>query len=136
MFDNILNSVKKGAERVQQRGEEVAQAARLRLEVFQLNRELESVYARLGRSFYSGMDAQILQPIRDEVVRIEQEIKARERLITELGGDLNSAPVKGEGSGEVSSAIVSATASPSAQGSIPTSTDSMSNSPLNLNKPE
>lgn len=87
MLDNILNSVKRGAERVQRRGEEVAHATRLRVEVFQLTRELDSLYARLGRSYHAGAEVGVLQGVREDIRRVEDEIRARERLIEELGGD-------------------------------------------------
>lgn len=87
MLDNILNSVRRQAERVQRRGEEVAHATRLRMEVFQLNRELDGLYARLGRSYHAGAEVDVLQGVREDIRRVEQEISARERLITELGGD-------------------------------------------------
>lgn len=85
MLDNLLNSVRRGAGRVQRRGEEVAQVARLRLEVFQLTRELDLLYARLGRSYHAGADVSILQGIRDDIRRVDDEIGARERLMRELG---------------------------------------------------
>lgn len=85
MLDSILNTVRRGAERVQRRGEEVAHVARLRVEVFQLGRELDGLYARLGRSYHAGAEVEVLQGIRDDIGRIEDEIRARERLIEELG---------------------------------------------------
>lgn len=85
MLDNLLNSVKKGAEKVQRRGEEVAQIARLKMEIFQLSRELDGHYARLGRAYHDGKDVDILSGIREDIRLTEDEIKGRERLITELG---------------------------------------------------
>ncbi|GGR51760.1 hypothetical protein GCM10008959_11320 [Deinococcus seoulensis] len=87
MLDNILNTVKRGAERVQRRGEEVAHATRLRMEVFQLSRELDGLYARLGRAYHAGADVEVLGGVREDIRRVEEEIRARERLITELGAD-------------------------------------------------
>ncbi|THF69027.1 hypothetical protein E7T06_13780 [Deinococcus sp. Arct2-2] len=84
MLDNILNSVRRGAERVQRRGEEVAQVTKLRVEVFQLTREQDGLYARLGRSFHAGADASVLQTVQEDIRRIDEEISARERLIQEL----------------------------------------------------
>ena len=66
MLDNLLNSVKKGAEKVQRRGEEVAQIARLKMEIFQLSRELDGHYARLGRAYHDGKDVDILSGIRED----------------------------------------------------------------------
>ena len=85
MLDNILNTVKRSAEKVQRRGEEVAQSARLRLEVYQLSRELDGVYNRLGRAYHAQADPAVLESVRDEVRRLDEEIAARERLIAELG---------------------------------------------------
>lgn len=86
MLDNLLSTVKRGAERVQRKGEEVAQVARLKMEVFQLNRELDGHYARLGRSYHAGAELDLLQGVREDIRRVEEEIQARERLIEELGG--------------------------------------------------
>lgn len=91
MLDNILNSVRRGAERVQRRGEEVAHVARLRLEVFQLGRELDSLFARLGRAYHSGAEASVLEGVQQDIRRVEDEIGARERLISELGDDPHEA---------------------------------------------
>ncbi len=85
MLDNILNTVKKGAERVQRRGEEVASTTRLRVEIFSLGRELDALYGRLGRSYHAGADQDVLRGVQDDIRRVEEEIRARERLIEELG---------------------------------------------------
>ncbi len=85
MLDNILNTVKRSAERVQRRGEEVAQVARLKMEVFQLTRELDGHYARLGRAYHAGADLDLLQGVREDIRRAEEDIRSRERLIDELG---------------------------------------------------
>ncbi|GGM03134.1 hypothetical protein [Deinococcus aerophilus] len=91
MLDNILNSVRRGAERVQRRGEEVAHVTRLRLEVFQLGRELDGLFARLGRAYHSGAEAGVLEGVQQDIRRVEEEISARERLISELGDDPHEA---------------------------------------------
>lgn len=95
MLDNLLNTVKKGAEKVQRRGEEVAQIARLKMEIFQLSRELDGHYARLGRAYHDGKDVDILSGIREDIRHIEEEIKGRERLITELGDTPDPRPETG-----------------------------------------
>lgn len=95
MLDNIFDTVRRSAERVQRRGEEVAQTARLRMEVFGLTRELDTLYARLGRAYHAGADAAILAGIQDDLRRVDEEISARERLIAEL-----SAQEGGEGPGQ------------------------------------
>lgn len=87
MLDNILSSVKRGAERVQRRSEEVAQVTRIRMEIFQLARELEGHYARLGRAYHTGGAVSDLQNIREDIRRTEEEVSQRERLLTELSKD-------------------------------------------------
>lgn len=103
MLDNILNSVKRGADRLQRRGEEAAQIARLKVEIFQLSREQDALYARLGRSVYSGAEVDVLQDVRQDISRVEEEIKARERLITELSTAAETAEA------EVKQTVVSST---------------------------
>ena len=85
MLDNILDTVRRGAEKVQRRGEEAAQVARLRMEVFQLGRELDGTYGRLGRAYHGGAQPDQLAELQVKIRRLEGEIQARERLITELG---------------------------------------------------
>lgn len=102
MLDNILNSVRRGAGRVQRRGEEVAQTTRLRLEVFQLTRELDTLYARLGRSYHGGADRGVLEGLRDDIRRVDDEISARERLIRELSHE----EAGGEGTLETASTTI------------------------------
>jgi hypothetical protein len=89
MIDGFLNTLRKTGERVQRRGEEVAQAAKLRLDVFQLNRELDALYARLGRAYHSSAAVSTLEEIRTEISRVDEEIAAREKLMAELGADLD-----------------------------------------------
>jgi hypothetical protein len=85
MLDNILNAVRRSAGTVQKRGEEVAQGARLRLEIYQLSRELDGLYARLGRAYRAGSDQAVLDDLSAEVARLDEEIAAREALAAELG---------------------------------------------------
>lgn len=87
MLDNILNTVRQGVEQVQRRGEELTQVARLRVEVFQLSRDLEGHFARLGRAYHNGADHDLLQGIRADIQRTEGEIRDREQLIAELGDE-------------------------------------------------
>ncbi|MEW6422512.1 MAG: hypothetical protein AB1511_12435 [Deinococcota bacterium] len=119
MLDNIFNQVRRGAERVQRRGEELTQSARLRLEVFGLSRELEGLYARLGRAYHAGADSEVLQGIQDEIRRVDEEISAHERLIRELGSD------SGEHGGEAASAPPVRTEQTMPAGAFPVQVTSM-----------
>ncbi|ULH14407.1 hypothetical protein MF271_10185 [Deinococcus sp. KNUC1210] len=95
MIDSFLHGLKRTGERVQRRGEEVAQSARLRVDIFQLNRELDTLYARLGRAYHGSASVSVLEDIRADIRRVEEEIASRERLMTEL----TSAPVETAGVG-------------------------------------
>lgn len=85
MLDNLVNSLRRGVEQARTRGEEVAQAARLRLEIFQLNRELDGLYGRLGRAYHANADVEVLTGIRGEITRVDDDIAAREQSIADLG---------------------------------------------------
>lgn len=116
MLDNILNTVRQGVEKVQRRGEEMTQVARLKVEVYQLGRELEGHFARLGRAYHGAADQDLLEGVREDIRRTEDEIRARERLISELGddtetpgvgaGDTGAAPGTPSEAGRTSSASV------------------------------
>lgn len=85
MIDGLLGGLRRAGERVQRRGEEVAQATRLRLEIFQLGRELDALYARLGRAYHGHAAVSALEEIRQDIARVDGEISAREQLLSELG---------------------------------------------------
>lgn len=85
MLDSLVDTMRQGAARVQRRSEEVAQSARLRVEVFQLKRELEAKFAELGRSYYQSAAGNVLSDLQDNIRALEEEIAARERLIEEIG---------------------------------------------------
>ena len=84
MIDSFLHGLRRTGERVQRRGEEVAQSARLRVDLFQLNRELDALYARLGRAYHGSAAVSVLEDIRADIARVEDEITGRERLMAEL----------------------------------------------------
>ena len=102
MIDGFLNTLRKTGERVQRRGEEVAQGARLRLDIFQLGREQGEMYARLGRAYHGNAAVSTLEEIRAEIARVDEEIAARERLMAELGADMNTS---GESSAGVDAGV-------------------------------
>ncbi|ADV68219.1 hypothetical protein [Deinococcus maricopensis] len=101
MLDNILNTLKRGVDRARVRGEEVTQAARLRVEIYQLNRDLDGLYARLGRAYHGGADVATLTPIREEIARVDGEVAARERLLAELNARMPADDVTASGDADV-----------------------------------
>ncbi len=87
MLESFIKQVQRGSEQVRRRGEELTQAARLRLEVYQLSREQDALYARLGRAYYAGVDQSVLHELHAEIRQLDEDITGRETLITELSGD-------------------------------------------------
>lgn len=120
MLDNILSAVRGGVEKVQRRSEEVTLVARLKLETYQLGRELEGHYARLGRAYHSGMDRDLLAVIQEDVRRTEEEIHSREALIAELGSDADAAPeAAGQSDAAPAAAAAPVRAAPASPDSVP-----------------
>lgn len=85
---DIVSRLQQGLHTARERGEELAQAARMRVEVFTLGREQEALYARLGRAYHDGASSEVLEGIQGELRRVAEEIAARERILGELASDL------------------------------------------------
>lgn len=66
-------------EGLRQRGEHLAQTARLKMEVMSYSRDLESLYARLGRAYHNRAASEILALIEQEIAQVEGDIALRER---------------------------------------------------------
>lgn len=84
---DIVSRLQQGLHTARERGEELAQAARMRVEVFTLGREQEALYARLGRAYHDGASPEVLEGIQVELRRVSEEIAARERVLGELTPD-------------------------------------------------
>ena len=92
MLDNVFSSVRRGVQQARVRGEEAYQTTRLRLEIFNLNREQDLLFGRLGRAYHGGADVAVLAQIQTELRRVEDEIRGREALIAELSHPAAPAP--------------------------------------------
>ncbi|MBB6099598.1 hypothetical protein HNR42_003051 [Deinobacterium chartae] len=121
LLDNIATTLRKGLEVAKTRGEEAASAAKIRYEIFNLNRELDATYNRLGRAYHAGGDLLTLQPLRDEIDRLSAEISAREKALAEVG---QPSVVEGEFTAEGGSATVVAPGVTVSDPATPGSTDS------------
>lgn len=84
---DIVSRLQQGLHTARERGEELAQAARMRVEVFTLGREQEALYARLGRAYHDGASPEVLEGIQGELRRVSEEIAARERVLGEIAAD-------------------------------------------------
>lgn len=85
MLDPFVRLMKSGLLRVQQRGETMSAAARLRVQLFQLTRERDQHYAELGRAYHKGASVAELQGIREQIRQTEVAREALERCLQELG---------------------------------------------------
>ena len=79
LLGSIKETLRSSTEGLMQRGEDLAYTARLRMEIAQYGRDLDSLYARLGRAYHRRADFEVLEVIEQEIRRIEADIEQRER---------------------------------------------------------
>lgn len=90
LLDTLKEKVMSGTEKVRQRGGQLAHSAKLRLEVSQYSRDLESLYTRLGRAYHHRSAPEVLALIEQEIAQVERDIQVRERQLEsqEVGQEL------------------------------------------------
>ena len=79
VLDSLKETLLSRTEGLRQRGGQLANTARLKMEVMSYSRDLESLYARLGRAYHHRADGEILAVIEQEIVQVERDIALRER---------------------------------------------------------
>ncbi len=85
LFDNLKKNLSKGYEYAREKGELGARVTRVRLDLLNLNRERDVLFARLGRSYYFGRnDSSALEPIVRELERVHATIRDRESVLAQL----------------------------------------------------
>ncbi len=85
LLDNLKKNLSKGYEFAKEKGELGARVARVRLDILNLNRERDVLFARLGRSYYFGRnDSSALEPIVRELERVHATIRDRESVLAQL----------------------------------------------------
>ena len=85
LLDNLKKNLSKGYEFAKEKGELGARVARVRLDILNLNRERDMLFARLGRSYYFGRnDSSALEPIVRELERVHATIRDRESVLAQL----------------------------------------------------
>lgn len=85
LLDNLKKNLSKGYEFAKEKGELGARVARVRLDILNLNRERDVLFARLGRSYYFGRnDSSALEPIMRELERVHATIRDRESVLAQL----------------------------------------------------
>jgi hypothetical protein len=85
LLENFKKNLSKGYEYAKEKGELGARVTRVRLDILNLNRERDVLFARLGRSFYFGRnDSSALEPIVRELERVHATIRDRESVLAQL----------------------------------------------------
>jgi|GEM_PF-1929804 len=86
-FDDIAKTLKQGLDTATKKGGEMAQAARLRVDLFNQNRDLESAYNKLGKAVYTHADALEQSTHRLEIDKIKLEVSRLEQELRDIGED-------------------------------------------------
>lgn len=86
-FDDIAKKLKQGLDTATKKGGEMAQEARLRVDLFNQNRDLESVYNKLGKAVYTHADPLEQSAIRLEIDKIKLEVVRLEQELRDIGED-------------------------------------------------
>ncbi|MFC6592471.1 hypothetical protein ACFP81_11015 [Deinococcus lacus] len=94
LVGNIVDTLRSGVEELRQKGEELTQSARLRMDIAQRHRELETLYTRLGRAYHSGTAPEVLEVIQQEIREVDRDIAAREKQLSNLGEDEHTGAVR------------------------------------------
>jgi hypothetical protein len=85
LLENLKKNLSKGYEFAKEKGELGARVTRVRLDILNLNRERDVLFARLGRSYYFGRnDSSALEPIVRELERVHATIRDRESVLAQL----------------------------------------------------
>jgi hypothetical protein len=85
LLENLKKNLSKGYEYAKEKGELGARVTRVRLDILNLNRERDVLFARLGRSYYFGRnDSSALEPIVRELERVHATIRDRESVLAQL----------------------------------------------------
>ncbi|GHF93054.1 hypothetical protein GCM10017783_01160 [Deinococcus piscis] len=79
VLGSLKDTLLSRTEGLRQRGEQLANTARLKVEVMGYSRDLESLYARLGRAYHHRAAPEILDLIEQEIAQVERDIALRER---------------------------------------------------------
>lgn len=86
LLDDIAGGLKKGLDFAKEKGELGAKIAQLRLDLVNLGRERDGLYARLGKMYFTNReDTARLEPVIAELQRVLAEVRKREEALDKLG---------------------------------------------------
>lgn len=85
LLDELAEKLKQGLELIAKMGEDAAQTAKLRYEIFNLGRELETQFNKLGKVAYENQDPLESSGIRMDIDRIKAEIARLEQTLKDMG---------------------------------------------------
>ncbi|WP_034345107.1 hypothetical protein [Deinococcus misasensis] len=84
-LDNLAKGLKSALDVAKTKGEEAAQYSKLRYEIFQLNRDLEATYSKLGKQVFNANTLEGTGEFFAEVRRLQAEIAQKEEDLREIG---------------------------------------------------
>lgn len=84
-LDNLAKGLKNALDLANTKGKEAAQYTKLRYDIFQLNRDLEATYSKLGKQVFNSNTLEGTGEFFAEVRRIEAEIAQKEEELREIG---------------------------------------------------
>ena len=85
LLDDIAGGLKKGLDYAKEKGELGAKIAQVRLDLVNLARERDGLYARLGKMYFTNRDDTArLEPIIAELQRVLAEVRKREEALDKL----------------------------------------------------
>lgn len=95
LLDDIAGGLKKGLDYAKEKGELGAKIAQLRLELVNLTRERDGLYARLGKMYFTNRDDTArLEPIIVDLQRVLAEVRKREEALDKLGEKPEETPAQ------------------------------------------
>ncbi len=93
LLDDIAGGLKKGLDYAKEKGELGAKIAQVRLDLVNLARERDGLYARLGKMYFTNRDDTArLEPIIVELQRVLAEVRKREEALDKLNEKPDETP--------------------------------------------
>ncbi|GGJ33774.1 hypothetical protein [Deinococcus roseus] len=84
-LDNLAKGLKNALDVAKTKGEEAAQYSKARYELFQLNRDLDATYNKLGKQVFNSNTLEGTGEFFAEVRRLQAEIAQKEEDLREIG---------------------------------------------------
>lgn len=136
-LDNLAKGLKSALDVAKTKGEEAAQYTKLRYDIFQLNRDLDTVFGKLGKQVFTANTLEGTGEFFAEVRRLQAELAQKEEELREVGQTNPEAAEAAEAAIQAEGSITTPSYNPQASADSGTQNPSGSDSSgPNLNKDE